>query len=56
MIGYQINDLKITFNYDATTSSLGNFNNRQGAFEVSIIKSGVYGGGGKAIKCPTVKF
>ena len=56
MVGYQINDLKITFNYDATTSSLGNFNGRQGAFEVSIIKSGIYGGGGKAIKCPTVKF
>jgi type IX secretion system PorP/SprF family membrane protein len=56
MIGYQINDLKITFNYDVTTSSLSNFNSRQGAFEVSIIKSGIYGGGGKSIKCPTVKF
>ena len=56
MIGFQTNDLKLTFNYDATTSSLGNFNGRQGAYEVSIIKSGVYGNGGKAIKCPTVKF
>ena len=56
MIGFQTNDLKITFNYDATTSSLGSFNGRQGAYEVSIIKSGVYGNGGKAIKCPTVKF
>ena len=56
MIGYQINDLKITFNYDVTTSSLGSFNGRQGAYEVSIIKSGVYGKGGKSIKCPTVKF
>lgn len=56
MIGYQVNDLKITFNYDATTSDLGNFNGRQGAYEISIIKNGIYGGNGKAIKCPTVKF
>lgn len=56
MIGYQTNDLKITFNYDVTTSALGSFNGRQGAYEVSIIKSGIYGGTGKAIKCPTVKF
>lgn len=56
MIGYQLNDMKITFNYDITTSSLGSFNGRQGAYEISIVKSGIYGGSGKAIKCPTVKF
>ncbi|MFC4230278.1 PorP/SprF family type IX secretion system membrane protein [Parasediminibacterium paludis] len=56
MIGYQQDDIKITFNYDATTSNLGSFNGRQGAYEISIVKSGVYGGNGKAIKCPTVKF
>lgn len=56
MIGYQINDMKITFNYDVTTSSLGSFNGRQGAYEISIVKNGIYGGSGKAIKCPTVKF
>ncbi len=56
IIGFQTNDLKITFNYDVTTSSLSSFNGKQGAYEVSIIKSGLYGNGGKAIKCPTVKF
>jgi hypothetical protein len=56
MIGYLVNDMKITVNYDVTTSSLGTFNGRQGAFEISIVKNGIYGGSGKAIKCPTVKF
>jgi type IX secretion system PorP/SprF family membrane protein len=56
MVGYQINDMKITFNYDVTTSSLGSFNGRQGAYEISIVKSGIYGGSNKSIKCPTVKF
>lgn len=56
LIGYQINDLKITVNYDVTTSSLSNFNNRQGGYEASIIKSGLYNKGQRNIKCPTVKF
>ncbi|MDE3235899.1 MAG: PorP/SprF family type IX secretion system membrane protein [Bacteroidota bacterium] len=60
VIGYQINDLKFTFNYDATTSSLGGYNGTQGAYEISIVKSGIYGGSGgetKALKCPkAVRF
>lgn len=58
VIGYQLNDLKITFNYDATVSSLGAYNGRNGAYEISIIKSGIYGGdrATKDVKCPTVKF
>ncbi len=56
MIGLQTNNLRITANYDVTSSALGSFNGRQGGYEISIIKSGIYGGGNKFIKCPTVKF
>lgn len=55
MIGYILNDLKITVNYDATTSSLSAYNGAKGAYEISIIKTGIYGGGdkpSKATKCP----
>ncbi len=59
MIGYEINDLKITFNYDATISSLNYYNASQGAYEISIIKSGLIGGAtssSKSVKCPSIKF
>jgi len=57
MVGYQWNDISVTVSYDATTSSLGSYNQSQGAYELSIVKTGVFGGrGGKAVKCPTVKF
>jgi len=55
MIGYQLNNLKITVNYDATISSLGSYNGTSGAYELSIIKSGFFGGADKstkATKCP----
>ncbi len=56
MIGYQVNDLKITFNYDATISSLGNLNGTRGAYEMSIIKAGIFTSSSNAIRCPTVRF
>lgn len=58
VIGYQLNDLKITFNYDATISALSSYNGTMGAYEISIVKSGIYGGGRamKDVKCPSVKF
>lgn len=59
VIGYQLNDLKITFNYDATISSLSSYNGTMGAYEISIIKSGIYTGNNRAakdVKCPSVKF
>lgn len=56
MIGYQVNDLKCTFNYDATISTLGNLNGTRGAYEISIVKSGVFTNSTSGIKCPTVKF
>ncbi len=57
VIGYQLNDLKVTVNYDATISSLGTYNGTQGAYEISIVKSGIYSALGKAsraVKCPKV--
>jgi len=57
MVGYQVNDLKFTVNYDATTSSLGGLNGTMGAYEISIVKSGLFpSSASKAVKCPTVKF
>lgn len=57
MVGYQVNDLKITVNYDATISSLGSLNGTRGAYELSIVKSGIFpSSAGRSIKCPTVKF
>ncbi len=56
MVGYQLKDYAITVNYDATISSLGAYDNARGAYELSIVKTGIFGGGNKAVKCPTVKF
>jgi hypothetical protein len=57
MMGYQVNDLKFTVNYDATVSTLGNINGSRGAYEISIVKSGVFpSSAGKTVKCPTVRF
>jgi hypothetical protein len=57
MVGYQVSDLKFTINYDATTSSVGNPSGIRGAYELSIVKSGIFpSSAGKAVRCPTVKF
>jgi len=57
MVGFEVNDLRITVNYDAATSSLGALNGTRGAYELSIVKSGVFpSSAGRAVKCPTVKF
>jgi len=42
MIGFEIKKLRFTFSYDATTSSLRNFNGSQGAQEFNLIKQGFY--------------
>jgi hypothetical protein len=42
MVGFVLNDLKFNFSYDATISSLGNYNNTKGALEFSLIKNGFY--------------
>ncbi len=42
MIGFELNNVRFTFSYDATMSTLHYFNNYQGASEFSIIKKGFY--------------
>lgn len=42
MIGFQLNNVRFTFSYDATTSSMKNFNNYRGASEFNVIKNGFY--------------
>jgi len=42
MAGLQVKNLQFTFSYDATLSSLKDFNNYRGALEFSLIKKGFY--------------
>jgi type IX secretion system PorP/SprF family membrane protein len=54
-IGFQLNNYKLTFNYDATMSTLKNYNATRGAYEVSLVKSGVFSEG-RPIKCNVPSF
>ncbi|WP_153797309.1 PorP/SprF family type IX secretion system membrane protein [Foetidibacter luteolus] len=56
MVGYQLADFKLTVNYDVTSSLLKSYNQSRGAYELSLVKTGLYSSGGKAVKCPTVRF
>lgn len=56
MIGCTVNSISVTVSYDATNSSLGSYSQTQGAYELSLVKTGVFSAFGKAVKCPTVKF
>ena len=56
MIGLGYKDYTFSFTYDATISSLRNYNGSRGAFEFSLIKQGVISPGGqKVTPCPTFK-
>ena len=55
MVGFQLKNIRFTFSYDATTSSLKNFNNLQGATEFNIMKKGYYSefsGDTRQVLCP----
>ncbi len=57
MVGFQVEDVKFTVNYDATVSSLGGLNGTRGAYELSIVKTGIFTSGStRTVRCPTVKF
>jgi type IX secretion system PorP/SprF family membrane protein len=43
ILGFQLNQLQFTFSYDATISTLKNFNQYRGAAEFSVVKNGLYG-------------
>jgi len=58
MVGYQLSRLKMMFSYDATVSSLGNFNQHVGAYELSMVYSGSYErrnlfGRSRDFRCPS---
>lgn len=54
MVGVQVNNLSITYSYDATLSSLNKFNSYRGASEISIIKKGLYPQhGDRQTMCPS---
>lgn len=58
MIGLGYKDYTFTFTYDATISTLKNYNNTRGAFEFSLIKQGMfdsYQGNRKQSMCPSFK-
>ncbi len=58
MIGLGYKDFNFTFTYDATISSMRNYNNTRGAFEFSLTKIGVvdqYKGNRREAMCPTFK-
>jgi type IX secretion system PorP/SprF family membrane protein len=55
MVGFQQSGYKLTFSYDATASTLKNYNQTRGAYEVSIIKQGLIDPS-RELKCPAVRF
>jgi type IX secretion system PorP/SprF family membrane protein len=56
MVGLGYNDITFTFSYDATMSSLKNFNQSRGAFEFSLIKQGILNpNGNRVTPCPTFR-
>lgn len=58
MIGIGLKDYSFTFTYDATMSTLRDYNNTRGAFEFSLIKQGVvdrYRGNRQQSMCPSFR-
>lgn len=56
MVGLQINNIRFTFSYDVTTSSLKSFNHSLGADEFNVLNKGFYdqfNGDRKQTLCPT---
>jgi type IX secretion system PorP/SprF family membrane protein len=56
MVGLEINNVRFTFSYDVTTSSLKNYNHSLGASEFNVLKKGSYNdfqGDRSQVLCPT---
>ncbi len=56
MIGFELKNVRFTFSYDATTSSLKNFNGNRGATEFNVMKKGfydTYNGNRRESLCPS---
>jgi type IX secretion system PorP/SprF family membrane protein len=55
MVGLEVDNIRFTFSYDVTTSSLKNFNHSLGASEFNVLKKGFYdeyNGDRKESLCP----
>ena len=58
LIGLGYKDFIFSFTYDATISSLRNYNNTRGAFEFALVKQGIfdtYKGDRRQSICPSFK-
>jgi len=56
MLGFQVDNIKMTFTYDVTTSSLSTYNNGRGAVEFSLLRNGFFtelNGSRRQSLCPT---
>jgi type IX secretion system PorP/SprF family membrane protein len=56
MIGFQLKNIKLTFSYDITISTLSNYDGSRGAYELSTIYTGYYddyNGNRRQSLCPT---
>lgn len=56
MVGLELNNIRFTFSYDVTTSSLRNFNHFMGAAEFNVLRKGFYNdydGDRRQTLCPT---
>lgn len=56
MIGFEYKNIRLTFTYDATTSSLKQYNNSRGAYEFALTHRGYYdeyNGDKRQSLCPT---
>jgi type IX secretion system PorP/SprF family membrane protein len=56
MVGFQWNNIRLLFSYDATTSSLKQYNNSRGAYEFSVLRHAFfseYDGDRRQSLCPS---
>ena len=59
MIGFQWKSVRLMFSYDATTSSLKNYNNMRGASEFALLYHGYYNQYNQSLRqtqCPVPRF
>jgi len=54
-VGFKLSNYTLTFNYDATMSNLKNYNATRGAYEVSIVKTGLFSQD-RPLKCNVPSF
>ena len=59
MVGFEWKSIRLMFSYDATISSMKQFNNSRGAFEFALMRNGLYNeydGNRRQSWCPTFKY